>query len=125
MPVIAAPSGVNVNRWPELFVSVMVRWSVSHGPADSIGRVENGTAEVRLKPGAMEQRTLGSNGPAVSAMGLGCWGMSGPYGPSDDAEAARTFDRALELGITFIDTADTYGSGHNEELVGRMLRGRR
>ena len=56
-------------------------------------------------------------------MGLGCWGMSGPYGESDDAEALRTFDRALELGITFLDTADTYGSGHNEEFVGRALRG--
>ncbi len=58
-------------------------------------------------------------------MGLGCWSMSGPYGVSDDAEALRTFDRALELGITFIDTADTYGSGHNEEFVGKALQGRR
>jgi len=73
----------------------------------------------------MDRRQLGRNGPAVSAMGLGCWSMSGPYGVSDDAEALRTFDRALELGITFIDTADTYGSGHNEEFVGRALRGRR
>ena len=73
----------------------------------------------------MEQRRLGRNGPAVSAMGLGCWGMSGPYGESDDAEALRTLDRALELGITLIDTADVYGNGHNEEFVGRALRGRR
>ena len=73
----------------------------------------------------MEQRRLGRDGPIASAMGLGCWGMSGSYGQSDDAEALRTFDRALELGITFIDTADTYGSGHNEELVGRALKGRR
>ena len=51
--------------------------------------------------------------------------MSGTYGVSDDSEALRTFDRALELGITFIDTADTYGSGHNEEFVGRALQGRR
>jgi aryl-alcohol dehydrogenase-like predicted oxidoreductase len=51
--------------------------------------------------------------------------MSGPYGVSDDAEALRTFDRALELGITFLDTADVYGNGHNEEFVGRALRGRR
>jgi aryl-alcohol dehydrogenase-like predicted oxidoreductase len=58
-------------------------------------------------------------------MGLGCWGMSGPYGVSDDAEALRTFDRALELGITFIDTADVYGDGHNETFVGRALQGRR
>ena len=61
----------------------------------------------------------------ASAMGLGCWSMSGTYGASDDAEALRTFDRALELGVTFVDTADTYGSGHNEEFVGRALRGRR
>jgi aryl-alcohol dehydrogenase-like predicted oxidoreductase len=73
----------------------------------------------------MDQRQLGRNGPVTSAMGLGCWGMSGTYGVSDDAEALRTFDRALELGITFIDTADTYGHGHNEEFVGRALRGRR
>ena len=51
--------------------------------------------------------------------------MSGPYGVSDDAEALRTFDRALELGITFIDTADVYGDGHNETFVGQALRGRR
>ena len=73
----------------------------------------------------MEQRTLGTTGLQTSAIGLGCWGMSGSYGPSDDAEAARTIDRALELGITFFDTADTYGAGHNEEFVGRTLRGRR
>jgi aryl-alcohol dehydrogenase-like predicted oxidoreductase len=73
----------------------------------------------------MDQRYLGRIGPAVSAIGLGCWSMSGTYGVSDDAEALRAFDRALELGITFIDTADTYGHGHNEEFVGRALRGRR
>jgi aryl-alcohol dehydrogenase-like predicted oxidoreductase len=73
----------------------------------------------------MEQRHLGRIGPAVSAIGLGCWSMSGTYGVSDDAEALRAFDRALELGITFIDTADTYGHGHNEEFVGRALKGRR
>jgi aryl-alcohol dehydrogenase-like predicted oxidoreductase len=73
----------------------------------------------------MEQRQLGRNGPLTSAIGLGCWGMSGTYGVSDDSEALRTFDRALELGLTFMDTADTYGSGHNEEFVGRALRGRR
>jgi aryl-alcohol dehydrogenase-like predicted oxidoreductase len=73
----------------------------------------------------MDQRHLGRTGPAVSAIGLGCWSMSGTYGVSDDAEALRAFDRALGLGITFIDTADTYGHGHNEEFVGRALRGRR
>jgi aryl-alcohol dehydrogenase-like predicted oxidoreductase len=73
----------------------------------------------------MDQRQLGRSGPATSAMGLGCWSMSGPYGVSDDAEALRTLDRALELGITFMDTADVYGNGHNEEFVGRALQGRR
>ena len=73
----------------------------------------------------MEQRQLGRTGPATSAMGLGCWGMSGTYGASGDAEALRTFDRALALGITFVDTADVYGNGHNEEFVGRALQGRR
>ena len=73
----------------------------------------------------MEQRELGRGGPTTSAMGLGCWGMSGTYGPSDDAEALRALDRALELGITFFDTADAYGAGHNEEFVGRALTGRR
>jgi aryl-alcohol dehydrogenase-like predicted oxidoreductase len=73
----------------------------------------------------MVQRRLGWDGPIASVMGLGCWGMSGTYGRSDDVEALRTFDRALELGITFIDTGDTYGSGHNEEFVGRAIAGRR
>jgi aryl-alcohol dehydrogenase-like predicted oxidoreductase len=73
----------------------------------------------------MEQRAIGQTGLQTSAIGLGCWGMSGSYGPSDDAEATRTIDRALELGITFFDTADTYGAGHNEEFVGGVLRGRR
>ncbi|HEX6142759.1 MAG TPA: aldo/keto reductase [Geminicoccaceae bacterium] len=61
----------------------------------------------------------------VSAIGLGCMGMSKTYGEPDEAEAVRTLHRALELGVTLIDTADVYGLGHNEELVGRALRGRR
>jgi aryl-alcohol dehydrogenase-like predicted oxidoreductase len=73
----------------------------------------------------MEQRTLGKSGLAVSALGLGCMGMSGAYGPADEAESIATIHRALDLGVTLIDTADMYGSGHNEELVGRALKGRR
>jgi aryl-alcohol dehydrogenase-like predicted oxidoreductase len=73
----------------------------------------------------MKQRRLGTSGPLVSAMGLGCWGMSGTYGSSDEAQAIATIHRALELGITLLDTADGYGRGHNEELVGRAIRDRR
>ncbi|MGE5722434.1 MAG: aldo/keto reductase, partial [Sphingomonadales bacterium] len=73
----------------------------------------------------MELRRLGRNGPQVSAMGLGCMGMSNAYGKSDEAEAIATIHRAIELGVTFLDTADLYGFGHNEELLSRALEGRR
>jgi aryl-alcohol dehydrogenase-like predicted oxidoreductase len=73
----------------------------------------------------MQQRTLGTNGLKVSAIGLGCMGMSGTYGTVDEAEAIATIQHALDLDVTFIDTADVYGRGHNEELVGRALKGRR
>jgi aryl-alcohol dehydrogenase-like predicted oxidoreductase len=69
-------------------------------------------------------RTLGQ-GLEVSAQGLGCMGMSQVYGPADETESLATIDRALELGVTFLDTADVYGLGHNEELVGRAIAGRR
>jgi aryl-alcohol dehydrogenase-like predicted oxidoreductase len=64
-------------------------------------------------------------GLEVSALGLGCMGMSPVYGEPDEAEAVATIHRALEVGVDFLDTADAYGDGHNEELVGRALRGRR
>lgn len=70
----------------------------------------------------MKKRTLGSNGPDVSAMGLGCMAMSEFYGKSDDTESKKVILRALELGITMLDTADTYGNGHNEELIGQVLK---
>jgi aryl-alcohol dehydrogenase-like predicted oxidoreductase len=73
----------------------------------------------------MQRRTLGTSGAAVSAMGLGCMGMSQSYGAGDDAESIRTIHRALDLGITLIDTADAYGKGANEILVGRAIRDRR
>src|SRR3954470_12601541 len=72
----------------------------------------------------MERRRLGQ-GLEVSAIGLGCMGMSEFYGARDEAEALATIDRALELGIDFIDTADVYGPFTNEELVGRAIARRR
>jgi aryl-alcohol dehydrogenase-like predicted oxidoreductase len=70
----------------------------------------------------MEKRKLGASGLAVSALGLGCMGMSEFYGARDDEESTRTIHRAIELGVTFFDTADMYGPFVNEELVGRAIR---
>src|ERR1700676_3573135 len=71
----------------------------------------------------MPQRHLGKNGPLVSALGLGCMGMSEFYGARDDAESIATIHRSVELGMTFLDTADVYGYGDNEILVGKAIRG--
>ena len=73
----------------------------------------------------MRQRKLGRQGLVVSALGLGCMGMSEFYGPGDEAESIATLHRALELGVTLLDTADMYGPFKNEELVGKALQGRR
>jgi len=73
----------------------------------------------------METRKLGQQGLEVSALGLGCMGMSDFYGSRDEAESIATINRALDLGVTFLDTADMYGVGANEELVGRVVRERR
>jgi aryl-alcohol dehydrogenase-like predicted oxidoreductase len=73
----------------------------------------------------MQTHRLGKQGLAVSAQGLGCMGMSEFYGPTDYAEPLATIHRAIELGVTFIDTADIYGPYTNEELVGRAIAGRR
>src|SRR6266849_3542127 len=74
---------------------------------------------------AMPARRLGRGGLTVSALGLGCMGMSEFYGAADDTESIATIHRALDLGISFLDTADMYGVGRNEELVGRALVGHR
>src|SRR5207248_10542971 len=73
----------------------------------------------------MEMRTLGASGINVSAIGLGLMSMSGVYGNADDEESVRVIHYALDKGINFLDSADMYGWGHNEELLGRALRGRR
>jgi aryl-alcohol dehydrogenase-like predicted oxidoreductase len=71
----------------------------------------------------MERKKLGKLGPTVSAVGLGCMGMSGMYGPSDRAESLATIHAALDAGINLLDTGDFYGMGHNEMLIGEALRG--
>ena len=71
----------------------------------------------------MQKRRLGATGPTVSALGLGCMGMSGVYGPSDRAESIATIHAALEAGLTLIDTGDFYNMGHNELLIGEALKG--
>jgi aryl-alcohol dehydrogenase-like predicted oxidoreductase len=71
----------------------------------------------------MQHRQLGATGPRVSALGLGCMGMSGMYGPADRAESIATIHAALEAGITLLDTGDFYGMGHNEILIGEALKG--
>ena len=73
----------------------------------------------------MESRNLGSEGLVVSELGLGCMGMSEFYGTGDEDESIATIHRALELGITFLDTADMYGPFTNEKLVGKAIEGRR
>ena len=74
---------------------------------------------------SMPRRKLGRTGQTVPAIGLGCMGMSEFYGARDDAESTRVIHRALELGVDFLDTADMYGIGHNETLVGSAIRDRR
>src|ERR1035437_7776118 len=73
----------------------------------------------------MKQRKLGTQGLTVSTLGLGCMGMSDFYGGRDDQESIATIHRALDLGVTLLDTADMYGPHTNEELIGRAIQGRR
>ena len=73
----------------------------------------------------MQKRKLGRQGLEVSALGLGCMGMSWAYGPAEDRESLRVLDRALELGVGFWDTAEIYGPFKNEELLGQAMKGRR
>jgi aryl-alcohol dehydrogenase-like predicted oxidoreductase len=73
----------------------------------------------------MERRNFGNSDLMVSTVGLGCYGMSGVYGPADDAESIATIRRALDLGVNFLDTSASYGQGHNHRLIGEAIRGRR
>jgi aryl-alcohol dehydrogenase-like predicted oxidoreductase len=73
----------------------------------------------------MQQREFGNTDLMVSVIGLGCYGMSGVYGPADDAESIATIRRALDLGINFLDTSASYGQGHNHRVIGEAIRGRR
>ncbi|MGH9192480.1 MAG: aldo/keto reductase, partial [Acidimicrobiales bacterium] len=80
---------------------------------------------VGLSTDSPPTRALGRSGLSVSAQGLGCMGMSFAYGTADAAEATATIHRALDLGVTLLDTADIYGFGENEKLVGKAIAGRR
>ena len=73
----------------------------------------------------MEHRSFGNTDLTVSTIGLGCYGMSGAYGPADDAASIATIHRALDLGVNFLDTSASYGQGHNHRLIGEAIRGRR
>jgi len=73
----------------------------------------------------MQRRKFGNTDLMVSIVGLGCYGMSGVYGPADDAESIATIRRALDLGVNFLDTSASYGQGHNHRLIGEAIRGRR
>jgi aryl-alcohol dehydrogenase-like predicted oxidoreductase len=73
----------------------------------------------------MERHRFGNSDLTVSAIGLGCYGMSGAYGPADDRESLATIRRALELGVNFLDTSASYGNGHNHRLIGEAIQGRR
>ncbi len=73
----------------------------------------------------MEHRRFGNTDLTVSAIRLGCYGMSGAYGPADDAESIATIRRAVDIGINLLDTSASYGQGHNHRLIGEAIRGRR
>ena len=90
-------------------------------PAAAVSGVCHGQRSNAAVPGTLARRTLGAGGPEVSAIGLGCMGMTGFYGTPNDAESIRTLHRALELGCSFWDTSDAYGPHTNEQLLARVL----
>src|SRR5919106_783267 len=78
-----------------------------------------------MRSQAMQKRQLGTTGPVVSAIGLGCMGMSNAYGPADRDESIATIHAAMDAGVTLLDTGDFYGMGHNELLIREALAGRK
>jgi aryl-alcohol dehydrogenase-like predicted oxidoreductase len=100
----------------------------SQAPADQPGAGQDDDVEgVRLSTTStpVPRRRLGPEGPEVSALGYGAMGLSGVYGEADDQESVRLLHHLLDIGVDFLDTADVYGAGHNERLLGRALQGRR
>jgi aryl-alcohol dehydrogenase-like predicted oxidoreductase len=95
------------------------------GPARATFLCKSHPFEMGEKLLMMPKRNLGRAGPSVSVLGLGCMGMSEFYGRAEEAESITTIHRAIGLGVNFLDTADVYGRGHNEQLVGRAIRDRR
>src|SRR5206468_3763138 len=94
-------------------------------PGSEPPRRPSTTAPRGAKTRSMNKRALGKQGLVVSEIGLGCMGMSEFYGPRDEAEGIATIQRALEIGVTFLDTADMYGPFTNEKLLGRAIADRR
>ena len=101
-----------------------IRWTVGERRRWRVRKAAGEDAGMTSHP-SVGTRTLGRDGLVVSALGLGCMGMSQAYGAADRDESIATIHRALDLGVTFLDTSDVYGSGHNEELVGEAIAGRR
>src|SRR5207245_9045296 len=105
---------------------VLPRLKMNASIGDFFARVQGADCRCPLyKESDMKFRTLGSKGPKVSALGLGCMGMSEFYGTRDDAQSIATIRHALDAGLNFLDTSDVYGPHTNEQLIGKAIAGRR